>query len=373
MENTKKKLLNRHTIKILKILWVVAVFWILVGLFASSLPTSELMFGAEGGFWDHFGRIPNAYQSFLAQHFSLKDAFLRFKHDFQYGILQENRFPIVLGGQNGWLYYTGERNMEDYQNAFPISDDELMKIYSNLEQINRSLTRQGKKLIVVIAPNRETIYPDYLPSGVNPVNNTPDRLDQVLAYMEKMHAQTTILDLREPLLAAKEAGHQVYFKTDTHWNQYGAFIAYQEICKEIQKDYPEHVCHGRDEWEIEYIQYSGDMVKLMPTNLTIEESIPNFVPLFEAKAVQDPPDPLTRDRYEFVYSELPEGSAPLTLVEFRDSFSMDLLKFLREDFQKAVYEWNFNWNRDLVEEYDPDVVIIEVVERYIHALAWFDY
>jgi hypothetical protein len=325
--------------------------------------------------WQLIRRIPNHFNAAVDSNSKLRDFLIRAKHDFQYKYLGEKRFPIVLGGKDGWLYYTGERNMDDYQNAFPISEDELMQIYVNLEGLNRRLAARGKLLLVVIAPSRETIYPEWLPSGTQKVGDN-DRLDALMAYMEQYGGKTRIIDMREVLWEAKKDHPLLYFKTDTHWNQYGAFFAYQEICKTIQASpgYEDFICKGWDDYTIEYIPYSGDMVKLMPTNLTIEEMVPNFVPKFESFVVQDPPLPYERDRIEWVTTEIIpaiEAPNPYKLVSWRDSFSMDLIPFIREDFQEAVYEWNFHYNHELRVKEDPDIVIIQVVERYLHVLTLF--
>ena len=352
----------------------IVVILLLISLFIGGNPKFRFSSGEDENGIEWFVSLPKKYQEKFTAESPLKDPFIRLIHDFQYSRLFENRFPIVLGGRDGWLYYTGERNMDDYQNAFPISEDELMQIYVNLEGINRRLAIHDKKLIVVIAPSRETVYPEWLPFGTKKVGND-DRMDQFMAYMEKLQGKTTILDLRDEMLAAKEIYPLLYFKMDTHWNQYGAFIAYQEICKAIQADekFSDFKCKSWDDYVVETTEYEGDMVKLMPTDLDLKESIPVFVPLFDSPVVQDPPPPLGRDRVEWLYTTIPEELSPnpYTLVSFRDSFSMDLVPFLREDFQEATFEWNFHYNEELVNEKDPDIVIIQVVERYLHVLAWF--
>ena len=194
--------------------------------------------------------------------------------------------------------------------------------------------------------------------------------------MQKLDSEVTILDLRDELTAAKHHSPLLYFKMDTHWNQYGAFVAYQEICKTIQadEDFSDFVCKSEDDYTVETIPYEGDMVKLMPTNLELTEPIPRFIPNFDspvqASWVRGPHD---RDREEWVTSYIPpnESPNPYTLVSFRDSFFMDVVPFLQEDFQETTFEWNFHYNQELIEYEDPDIVIVEVVERYLHALAWF--
>ena len=364
-----------QTRKSANITYIAAIFVVCLGLFAIGNPNFPWQPTEDGSWLDWFVRIPRDYQNHFLASSPLKSPFVKAVHDFQYSKLFENRFPIVLGGKDGWLYYSGEQNIDKYQNAYPLSDEELIQIYMNLENINRRLEARGRKLIVVIAPNRENIYPEWLPNNVKQVG-TDDRLDKLMGYMNKLDSDVTILDLRDELTGAKHHYPLLYFKHDTHWNQMGAFIAYQEICKAIQadEDFADFVCKDWDDYLVEYIPYEGDMVKLMPTDLEILESVPRFTPNFEsyvqASWVRGPHD---RDREEWVTSYIPpnESPNPYTLVSFRDSFFMDVVPFLQEDFQETTFEWNFHYNSELIEYEDPDIVIIEVVERYLHALAWF--
>lgn len=363
------------TQKTANLFFIAALILVCLGLFFGANPNFPWNPVDEMSWLEWFSRIPRDYQNHFNASSPLNDIFIKTIHDFQYARLFESRFPIVLGGKDGWLYYSGERNIDDYQNAFPISEEELLTIYMNLENLNRRMEARGRKLIVVVAPSRETVYPEWLPNNTEKVGED-DRMDQLMGFMNRLDSKVTILDLRDELVAAKHEYPLLYFKMDTHWNQYGAFLAYQEICKAIQADpdFSDFVCKSKDDYIIETTQYEGDMVKLMPTTLDLTESIPVFIPQFESPVQANRVRGIhERDRIEWMTSYISpnESPNPYTLVSFRDSFFMDVVPFLQEDFQETTFEWNFHYNNALVQEKDPDIVIIEVVERYVHALAWF--
>ena len=58
-----------------------------------------------------------------------------------------------------------------------------------------------------------------------------------MEYM-KAHSTVELLDLRDALTRAK-ARHPVYYSTDSHWNDYGAYTGYVEIMRRISKYYPD--------------------------------------------------------------------------------------------------------------------------------------
>lgn len=54
---------------------------------------------------------------------------------------------------------------------------------------------------------------------------------------------------------------------------------------------------------------------------------------------------------------------------FRDSFSSAMIPFLAGRFQSAVFLWDHAYHTDIVAAEQPDVVILEVVERYQYAFS----
>ncbi|HIE24783.1 MAG TPA: hypothetical protein EYP74_02155, partial [Anaerolineales bacterium] len=150
-------------------------------------------------------------------------------------LIGDRVFPKVLVGEEGWLFYTGEKNMDDYQNIIPFSDEELAHIQINLDALSEEYEEKGITLLVVVPPSKPSIYPEYIPKEI-PVFGSETRLDQLVAYLDE-NGNTSIMDFRPLLIDAKKE-RDVYYKTDTHWNEYGSYIAYKEIITELAKTYP---------------------------------------------------------------------------------------------------------------------------------------
>ena len=66
-------------------------------------------------------------------------------------------------------------------------------------------------------------------------------------------------------------------------------------------------------------------------------------------------------------SKTKDDFLPKVLV-FRDSFSDALIPFLAEQFSRGLYMHAFAPDFDLVEEGQPDIVILEVAQRYLGLL-----
>jgi hypothetical protein len=159
---------------------------------------------------------------------------------FHVGLLQRSTDRRVVIGRDGWLFYTDDGNgpatMADFRGALRFTDSELRVTERNLLAMRDTLAACGVRSLVVVAPNKQSIYGEYLNnSGVRPIT----RLDDLLSRLNAP-ARIMILDLRVPLRAAKAAdpSQPLYFKTDSHWNDLGAFYAYRAVITALAQSMP---------------------------------------------------------------------------------------------------------------------------------------
>lgn len=277
--------------------------------------------------------------------------------------LGDRVFNQAIVGRDGWLFFTGEQSVDDYQGAAVLRPGKLARMQRNLDRLNSQLLEQGIHLLVVIAPNKSTIYPQYMPEGIA-VTGQPSRLDQFIAYMQA-NGKTPILDLRPALLEASQT-QQVYFKTDTHWNAQGAFLAYQRIMQVLSVHDPALAPQPLSAYREESV---GMQMRDLPPLMGLRD-------LPEATEVLLP---VQDARLEIVSTSLPDGRIIRTvtntdralpsLVVFGDSFYVSLAVFVEQHFSHTksipfTYEpgiWSLHW----IEEERPDYVIVEITERVV--------
>ncbi|HRQ23279.1 MAG TPA: hypothetical protein PLF42_07610, partial [Anaerolineales bacterium] len=144
-------------------------------------------------------------------------------------------FPRVLAGDDGWLVFIGEGDLDDYQKVELFTQSELESFQASLDALADDYAKRGITLIVIVPPNKNTIYPERVPQEI-PVIGKRSKFDQLTAHLKK-NGNQQIIDLRPALRKAK-AERQIYYATDTHWNDYGAYIAYSAILKELNKSHP---------------------------------------------------------------------------------------------------------------------------------------
>lgn len=301
--------------------------------------------------------FPQSYSSYFNNHYRFHDQYVDAFHVVRLRGLKEKEFPNVLIGKEDWLYYTGENSIRDFECTSPFTRKELDSLVERLQGWHDRLGSMGVDFYLVIAPNKETIVPQYLPEGIRTGWSTC-RIDQVMKALAETDIQA--LDLRQPLLTAAE-GSQVYHRTDTHWNESGALIAVNEILKMIRPDDPRIELPALDEYNAESRSFRGDLSRFIPEDRRFVEQAIFLTSIGGSKAK------ITQGDGRWVLSNHPDPSLPKAIV-FRDSFSDSLIPFLAEHFSNGIYVHSFSVDFDLVEQEQPDIVMLEIAQRYLGVL-----
>ena len=135
----------------------------------------------------------------------------------------------VLLGKDNWLFYKTEMDghpLWDYMGINHFTEEELAAIAANLVNMRDGFKELGVDFYVTALPNKEIIYEEYMPDTVARVNEV-SRAEQLADYIWD-NTDLVYVYPKQALLDAKEEG-QIYYKTDTHWNQKGAFVGMQEL------------------------------------------------------------------------------------------------------------------------------------------------
>ncbi|HNC90581.1 MAG TPA: hypothetical protein PL000_16750, partial [Anaerolineales bacterium] len=277
--------------------------------------------------------------------------------------LGDQVFNEGIVGKDGWLFYSGDFSIHDYQKTSPVSKKNLKEVEAILNQLNDAAMRSGGSLLVVIPPDKNTIYPQYMPDEI-PVLGEVSRLEQFMQYMQE-HTNIQIMDLR-PVLSEASQSTQVYFKSDAHWNCLGAYYASAEIMSLISISHPEVRPRPLSDFEIgTMVDSTLDISKTM--GLGLQEETWVLTPKFETH-VEVMPAPFAENKQMRV-SENSQTDLP-TAVILHDSFYNECLNQLLEPYFSKTYSLHYGTSKlsdyvGLIEKEKPDVVIVEFAERHI--------
>jgi hypothetical protein len=318
--------------------------------------------------FDAFSRYPGLYTAYYNDHFAGRGHLIFWNSALKYTLFGLSPVPRVTAGKAGWLYMgkavVRPGTLDYYRNIRPFSVEELERWKQLLEQRRQWLEARGIRYLFVIAPNKNTIYPEFMPGHIRKAHSY-SRMDQLVDYLGK-HSTVHLVDLRPALLEAKKH-RPVYSRTDTHWNDYGAYIAYREIMTHIGRYFKEAVPMPLSRFKIKIVNSAGgDLAQMLSLHLDVMRE--DVIRLRARPPLTAKGDKL-KNLAPFVRRSYRERkNAPLpNIIMVHDSFYQKLKPFLSEHFSRVLYiwDWNMNFYPSVIESEKPVLVIDEMAERFL--------
>lgn len=272
----------------------------------------------------------------------------------------------VVIGDNDWLFYCEETNIEDYKGTNLYKEEELAAMAQNLLEARGQLEGQNCEFVIFIAPNKETIYSEHLPEFVrNQKKEGATRAQQVVEYLRN-NTDLRVVYPEDELLKYKDQ-YSLYWHYDTHWNVGGGYIGTRELLKELGMELPavEEVNYTPDTFSDYDLARMMNLWDYYKENRPAEENY--FVsgyPFNNMQVIQGAGTaPL---QYK---SDAPESRKLFVLY---DSFAGAMLNVLASSFQESyMVGWNSTWQQSQVAEQQPDIFVLELVERRLDYLSKF--
>jgi alginate O-acetyltransferase complex protein AlgJ len=157
----------------------------------------------------------------LNQHFVLGHTFAQIEHGFLWNLTGDlgNR---VRAGCDNWLFLTDE--LEIYQDRARSAQFRVERV----EQLHQRLAERGIKLLVTVIPDKSRVESAHLCGLPRPVQ-FDSRIDNWLGQLSAKGIETLNLT---PTLATISGDR--YLRTDTHWNEAGAYAAAAVISDKLR-------------------------------------------------------------------------------------------------------------------------------------------
>jgi hypothetical protein len=217
-----------------------------------------------------------------------------------------------------------------------------------------------------------SVYPELVPEEYAPANGKT-RLDLTIEALKNGGA--TVLDLKSVFAKHKNDKMPLYYKLDSHWADYGAYIAYTELFNHISQKFPAAKPRPVSDfkWNPKYYQ-SGDMSYYLATDRKeardFQENIKEFAyyRMFNVNvpiSVTSSPRYVNTDKLSYHNLMTPEktirtnnSELPNCLV-MRDSFSTQIYDILAERMNSTHYlgMWDYTWDNSRIYNEQPDYVI----------------
>lgn len=306
--------------------------------------------------------------TYLNDHFGYREHYIyRYQREMKKHFNQFSLRDRVIHGLDGWLFFNVFNLIKDFLGLIPLSENDINTWIKETDDKASWLQSQGIRYIFMVAPNKQTIYPQYVMKQALLKKGT-SRFEQVLqklgaplpSYMLNLH----------PFIKNKAKDEVLYYRSDTHWNHKGSYFAFQRLMERIEQWYPHEdfitdfsfqddvTGPGGD---LAHLIGRGDLTETSPQLKKIRECGPyNLVlPYSLSDVIQTP------ERRSFIRTC---PTQRLKVLVFRDSFFNQIEPLLSQNFAEILYLWKDYDQQNVIEilEYfKPDIVIEEIVERHM--------
>jgi alginate O-acetyltransferase complex protein AlgJ len=307
--------------------------------------------------------LPTAFANWFEDHFGFRSRLVRWYGESRLFVLRTSPSSAVIEGEAGWFFYGDDKSVEDYVNIEPLTEEGVANWRAAVLRARDWLRARGIAYIFTIAPDKHVIYGEEMPSTLARIGAL-SRTDQVFTALQDAGLA---VDVRGVEFDAKTR-ERVYQRTDTHWNDRGALVAYQQIIGAVRARVPHtpaawtRADFVADERTVEGLDLAG----MMGLTRVLREIDMRLVPRRPRRArVIEPAGANPTDEEGRLVTEIDDPSLPRAVI-FRDSFTSRLVPFLSEHFSRAVYLWQNDFDASIVDREQPDVVIQEIVGRHLY-------
>lgn len=290
--------------------------------------------------------------------------------------LSKERHPLVTGlaalkwnaldasfirkvekGREGWLFLKeevpGRNELLQSLGIRPYGDLEHKLWNLIITQRAEWAKSRGIQYVLVIVPNKASMYPEYLPERYHRAGGNHAHPDPPGVHL---------INLTDDLIRQKSIG-QLYYKNDTHWNQLGAFAGYQCLMRALPppfRETPLPLDSATVQWTTEP---GGDLARMLLMDSVLTERT-TLVSVRHPQArceisCEAPFEPWMSPKH----FRNPRARLPKVFFD-HDSFFKFAAPFVAEHFQETIFSWVWQgFHQDVIEATQPALVVDEFVER----------
>jgi peptidoglycan/LPS O-acetylase OafA/YrhL len=267
-------------------------------------------------------------------------------------------------GKDNWLFLGNSYNnsVAKLKLAIQPSSDELQLTKSLFSEVAEASAKYGAKAVLILGPNKESVYPEYLPDAIEPSETKYSSyfLDQFRDIQNlTVHDPTT--DLR----TLKKSDGFLYWKTDTHWNSKGAFLAFRGFLEKFSIPPP----------EVEFekgVVHSGDLIGISGLEQFPMDPRDNWKAVWKyqptwSKGVLQKEKKTSFGAVELVTNSKPKSDDYVWVIG--DSFSEVMRDYFNATFRQVLYVGHWvdklaGIPENLAKAREkPDMVVVVRVER----------
>lgn len=299
--------------------------------------------------------------TYFAQNFGFRNRLVYVQNVLKQNVFRTSGQSEVIVGEDGWLFYS--RALDDFLGTSVADETEVERMGAVVLMMQNYVESRGGEFIFFSAPNKMSVYGEYMPYYYI---EDDGRGNYERLYSELVKAGVNTVQLKNTLSLKKADGVQLYHKLDSHWNNYGAAVAYETVANKLSEVYGDefkgYTRYSTMPYSVKN-NFSGDLQSmLLPGSDRKDEQLEfdaaeNFEYTDRFRGVDD-----------LVITTSNESKAvDKSVTFFRDSFGNALYWFFANDYTSLTAKREIPYNIYQAAE-ESELVAVELVERNLRNL-----
>lgn len=361
-------------------------------IFGESQPAANEMLAQRPALTDDEGKfnknITDDLTDYIADRFAFRQEFITAFAKIKAAVFSESSSEDVMLGssdeEGSWLYYS--RTKDDWLNRNVLSESSIKDIAVTLSLMQEYAESQGTEFVFTIAPNKNSVYPEFMPD-IGTLSNDSGNIELLEAALKKYGVKYA--DLKSALISAKNVnddGQPLYHRWDSHWTSRGAALGLKCIADALgiqaddwfnEKHSYERV-HKGDLYEMLYpagkeLDFDAVFEKKFSFSYMNESVDSDGNVIFEDAGIsygEDGAPKYDSIRIDTILPGEMSDSSDNTntggsLLMFRDSFGNALYPFMADTFERATFSRQNPYRMDWLSSGEYKYCVVEIVERNI--------
>ena len=316
---------------------------------------------------DNYRSFFDEYTAYFNDNLQFRNTLITMNSFIDYYFFRTSSNPSVTIGKDSYLFYTRADDgnpLANYQGKDLYSEEELKALAKNCVAQRDYFSSHEKEFVIYIAPNKERVFSEYMPDKYGkPAENY--RALQIYNYLKENTDIRVIYPYAELMAAKTKIQENIWYKTDSHWNNIGAYIGAKALFDELGVEFPDitdssiSIVRGENT--------SGDLASMLGLTQYFKDTDYEYtVKGYNDHNVQN----LASDfSGALIYKAVGADSRKLYVI--RDSFSTALAPYLGSQFNESYLRHKSTYSYEDLESQNPDIVVYETVERYADGLMNF--
>ncbi len=291
-------------------------------------------------------------ERFISDHIPFRDKL--FDIYFRLNFVADLDAANIMKGKEGWLFRPyAEKDinlniLDVYQNRVVLKEEELLRVRENMQSVLDWCNLHNIRVYVMIPPSKTRVYHRYMPDYILRTNapSIEMQIESVMPVLDHLNEGVRFIPLTDFLdKQSYTSQYLLYYKTESHWSEEGAYLAYHKLIEKIGMDFPDVVPVTKENFNISmsnlvyspyYHYYPSPFTKgnLFLFGMTEYEDV--FYPHYEYKDIHN----IHRINDEVLrYSVYP--SKKYNVYVIGDSYATWLYEFLMPTFHQVMF-FRFN-------------------------------